>query len=82
MISLRNQFDESKLRIVVDENQDYLLVKEIVNHFSKRFFGYDYTYSDIRNFLYNDFNFVKLNSKIIRNEGLLKSLQNDSIFKI
>ena len=81
LISLRNEFDESNLRIVVDEQEDYLLVKEIADYFSKRFFGYNYTYSDIRNFLYNNFDIVKLNSKIIRNEGLLKSLQNDYILK-
>ena len=81
LTSLRNKFDESKVRIVVDEHQDFLLVKEIVNYFSRRFFGYDYSYSDIRNFLYNNFDFVKLNSKIIRNDGLIKSLQNDYIFK-
>ena len=80
MISLNNTVNESNIRIVVDEKIDYEVVSKIVNKLSKLYTNPTYSFEEIKSFLLNNFRLQNLNSNIIRNEGLIKSLQSDSIF--
>lgn len=67
--------DCGRYRITVDEPEDFLVVSKIIDHFGDRTIntGFD----EIRDFLDKNPNVFQLNSKIIRNEGLQKSLKND-----
>lgn len=66
-------------RWTVDEPEDFELIKAIYQHF------YDgdrlcmFTYGDILEFLDENPQLRRLNNKIARNEGLTKSLQEDSV---
>lgn len=77
IVRLENDTDDSKYRITVDEKEDFLVVKRIIkelySHESKPF-----GISEIKTFLDNHPEIFNINCHIIRNEGLIKSLQNDS----
>lgn len=61
----------SKIRMTVDEQKDFDLIEKVI-----RSLGTDKSWIDYTNYiLSNDLH--KINSNIIRNEGLLKSLKND-----
>ena len=61
----------SSIRMTVDEERDFKLIKLLINNL-----GTDKTWLEYTNFIIdNDLN--KINGSIIRNEGLLKSLKND-----
>ena len=71
--------DKSHLRWTVDYEEDLLLIREIYrilyhqkNNFSSK---------DIYKLLENQPTLVDINSKFIRNEGLIKSLENDELIK-
>lgn len=65
------EFDFSKVRMTVDEISDFEVIEILVNNL-----GTEKTWMDYVNYII-DQDLNKINNKIIRNEGLLKSLKND-----
>jgi len=63
--------DFSKIRMTVDESRDFELIKMLIEKF-----GVDKTWLEYTNLIIEK-DLFKINDKIIRNEGLLKSLKND-----
>ncbi len=77
---LPNTCDDSKYRFTVDEPEDYLVVKSVIEELyqgkSKAF-----TYAEIKEF-FDTHSFTRqLNAHVIRNEGLSISLKNDCVVK-
>jgi spore coat polysaccharide biosynthesis protein SpsF len=70
-INFACQSDFSKIRMTVDEIRDFELIEILVNEL-----GTEKTWLEYVNYILEK-NLVKVNEKIIRNEGLLKSLKND-----
>ena len=61
----------SKIRMTVDEPRDFDLIKVLINDLGTNKTWLEYTDYIIKN------NLNKINNSIIRNEGLLKSIEND-----
>ena len=78
---LINVNDDKDIRIVVDEESDYELVSIIANHFNKSENRMNYSFDDIKRYLYNNQKLLNINCNIERNEGLKISLSKDRIFK-
>lgn len=76
MIDLENKTDDSRYRIVVDEEEDFKVVTAIFEHFKKQGQAHFFT-EDIKRFLDAHKELWETNAHIIRNEGLIKSLAND-----
>jgi len=74
---LDNAVDDSKYRITVDEPEDFEVVKTIIENLYKANSNF-FDFQAIKKFLDKNPEISRKNSHIIRNEGLLKSLQNDS----
>jgi len=72
-----NERDDSRYRITVDEKEDFIVVKTILENLYKGNNKY-FTVREIKSFLDMHPEIYKLNADIIRNEGLLKSLQGGS----
>jgi len=64
----------SNLRLTVDEESDFFLIKEIYEHFQKT----DFSLSDVIFLLNNNQTLLNFNNKITRNEGYIKSLKEDN----
>jgi len=73
--SLVNDTDDSKYRITVDEYKDLEVIKNIVTYFDKS--GENMNINNIKRYLDDNPDVFDINSSIVRNEGLLKSLKND-----
>ena len=73
-----NETDDSRYRITVDEENDFFVVKAILENLYKGSDGY-FPVREIKSYLDSHPEVYKLNSDIIRNEGLLKSLQGDGV---
>jgi spore coat polysaccharide biosynthesis protein SpsF len=73
-----NETDDSRYRITVDEENDFLVVKTILENLYKGSDDY-FTIREIKSYLDSHLEVYKLNSNIIRNEGLLKSSQDDGV---
>ena len=71
-----NDTDDSRYRITVDEQEDFLVVKTILENMYKGNDSY-FTAREIKIYLDAHPEVYRLNSHIIRNEGVLKSLQDD-----
>ena len=65
-------FDFSKIRMTVDESRDFELISILINNL-----GTDKTWLEYTNYIIHK-DLDKINDSIIRNEGLLKSLKNDT----
>ncbi|WP_310559566.1 glycosyltransferase family protein [Flavobacterium sp.] len=63
--------DFSKIRMTVDESNDFELIEILINNL-----GTDKTWMEYVNYIVEQ-DLIKINDAIIRNEGLLKSLKND-----
>lgn len=75
-LELQNRTDDSRYRFVVDEETDFQVITAIFKYFNQK--GKDLFFAeDIKNFLDENKETFDLNAHIIRNEGLIKSLQND-----
>ena len=72
-----NETDDSRYRITVDEEEDFLVVKAILESLYKENDSY-FTVREIKLYLDSHLEVYRLNSDIIRNEGILKSLQAES----
>jgi spore coat polysaccharide biosynthesis protein SpsF (cytidylyltransferase family) len=77
MSRVKNQTDDSKYRITVDEPEDFMVVKAIIENFSKN--NLVMNTKNIKDFLDNNSSIYNLNANIIRNEGLQKSLEKESV---
>lgn len=72
-ITVENKTDDSKYRITVDEKEDFLVVKEILENLYKGKDNY-FNIREIKSFLDTHPKIYELNAHITRNEGLLKSI--------
>jgi spore coat polysaccharide biosynthesis protein SpsF len=79
MSRIQNSSDDSSYRITVDEEQDFVVVKSIIEYFSNN--NLEMNTQNIKNYLDTNPNVYNLNSHIIRNEGLQKSLEKEQIGK-
>lgn len=75
--SVKNTMDLSKLRWTVDELEDFL----VVNTIYEQLYPHNSAFStkDILDYLNNHDNVGDINSRFTRNEGLIKSLEEDRI---
>lgn len=76
---LKNETDLSKFRLTVDQSEDLEVIKLIFEYFHNR--KDKFLLNDVVGFLKNNQNIVEINSNILRNEGLIKSLERDKVFK-
>ena len=74
--SLENDKDESKYRIVLDYPEDFEVIKSIIEELYPTH-GPNITFSLIKKFLDSNSQISKINSKITRNDGLLRSIENE-----
>ena len=77
-ILLPNKIDDSLYRFTIDEPEDF----EVVGKIFEALYRGDkdlFTYEEIKNFLDTHQEIGKLNTHIIRNEGLAISLRNDTV---
>ena len=72
MINYPCEYDFSKIRMTVDEPKDFDLIKCLIENL-----GTEKTWLEYTNYIIEN-NLTKMNDQIIRNEGLLKSLKNDT----
>ena len=79
MHRIQNKSNDSHYRITVDEEQDFMVVREIIENFSQK--NLALSTNNIKDFLDNNPNIYNLNANIIRNEGLQKSLEKEQIGK-
>jgi spore coat polysaccharide biosynthesis protein SpsF (cytidylyltransferase family) len=73
-----NDIDDSRYRITVDEEEDFIVVKAILEFLYKDDEIY-FSINEIKRFFNENPDIYQINKEIIRNEGLLKSLRNDKI---
>ena len=70
-LSYKNDFDYSKIRITVDEPDDFELINKIIKNL-----GFNKSWLEYTEYIINN-KLTEINGNIIRNEGYLKSLKND-----
>ena len=73
-----NETDDSRYRVTVDEEEDFIVVKTILENLYKGEATY-FSIKEIKKFFRENPEIYHLNTNIIRNEGLFKSMQNDKI---
>ncbi|MBN2382473.1 glycosyltransferase family protein [bacterium] len=77
LMTIENAIDDSKYRITVDRQEDYLVVKAIIENLYKgnnEFFKIE----EIKTFLELNSEIFAMNKDIVRNEGSLKSISEDA----
>jgi len=74
---LENETDDGRYRITVDEANDFQVVKVILEELYEKKKPY-ITIEDIKSFFNSTPQVYALNSDIIRNEGLMKSLEKEA----
>ncbi|MBF0522455.1 MAG: glycosyltransferase family protein [Candidatus Omnitrophica bacterium] len=79
-ITLGNKTDDSKYRFTLDEEEDFIVIKTILEEFARKGKPH-FTAEDIKSFLDNRRDIYEINAHIVRNEGLLKSLKEDQVVK-
>lgn len=77
-VTFHNKTDDSKYRFTVDEQEDFLVVKAI---FEGLYDTYSSLFSaaEIKNFLNANSDIFQINADVIRNQGLITSLQDDDL---
>ena len=70
-ISYKNNIDYSKIRITVDEPNDFDLINKVITEL-----GFDKSWFEYTEYIINN-KLIEINGNTIRNEGYLKSLKND-----
>lgn len=75
-MTMVNETDDSRYRFSVDEEEDYVVVKAILEGLYKEN-AEPFPPDEIKAFLDNNPSVAECNAHIIRNEGLVISLQND-----
>jgi spore coat polysaccharide biosynthesis protein SpsF len=76
IMTLDNKSDDSRYRITVDEKEDFQVVRAVLENLYKRRKPY-IKIDDIKSFLDSHPEIYSINAHIIRNEGLIKSLQEN-----
>lgn len=71
-VNVENSVDLSKYRITLDTNEDYLLLKKVIEDL-----GIEESFDKYVDYLENNKNIKELNIQHVRNEGYVKSLLND-----
>jgi len=71
--NLENHEDLKHIRITLDQEEDFILIKKIVTKLSKT----PILMNDVRDLFLNEPSLQKINQHIVQNEGLLKSLKKD-----
>ena len=79
-ILLDNPTDDSRYRITVDEPEDFTVIESVFNALYQEK-SPTFSLEDIKQYLAAHPEIMKLNSYIMRNEGLKISLENDSVVK-
>ena len=77
MCRVENSSDDSSYRITVDEEQDFVVVKCIIEYFSKNDLAMNT--QNIKDYLDSNPSIYNLNANIIRNEGLQISLEKEGV---
>ena len=75
MHRIQNKSNDSHYRITVDEEQDFMVVREIIENFSQK--NLALSTNNIKDFLDNNPSIYNLNANVIRNEGLQKSVEKE-----
>lgn len=70
--SVENPVDYSALRITVDEEKDFLLIKNLIEKL-----GIDKTWQEYADFILQNAEIKEINKEYKRNEGYYKSIKND-----
>lgn len=70
-ISILNDVDYSKIRITVDEKRDFELINKVISKI-----GSNKSWQEYVDYILNN-NLTDINGNILRNDGYLKSLNND-----
>lgn len=76
LVTLENESDDSRYRITVDEKEDFQVIQAILQNLYRHNKPY-IRIDDIKSFLDSHPEIYSINARIIRNEGLTKSLQED-----
>lgn len=76
IFNYENTNDLSKLRWTVDEKQDLVFVKRIYNKMKPKI---NFSMKNILKIISKEPNILKINSKISRNEGYVKSVKKDKL---
>ena len=76
--TVENETDDSRYRITVDEEEDYLVVKAIIENLYSGNEEY-INIEEIKTFLESNPQIYAINKHVTRNEGLLKSLDEDAL---
>ena len=71
----QQEVDESQYRFTLDTGEDLKVIKEISSHFSDKLL--EVSAKEIIQYLTDHPNIFSLNSNIIRNEGLILSLEKE-----
>jgi len=78
IVTVSNETDDSEYRFTVDEHEDFLVVKTLIENLYKENQQVFLT-NEIKHFLDNHPDIYKLNRNVVRNEGLVKSLKVDTL---
>jgi len=77
MYRIKNSSDDSKYRITVDEDKDFVVVKSIIEYLTNK--NLVMNTHNIKEYLNNNPNIYEINANIIRNEGLYISLEKEQL---
>ena len=80
IFQLDNSEDDSRYRIVLDEQEDFEALRILFENYYGKLHPRGH-FSDIKQYLDTHPELIKMNARVIRNEGIIKSLQNDKVFK-
>ena len=80
IFELNNTQDHSRYRIVLDEPQDFQMLTILFENYYGALHPRG-NFLNIKEYLDAHPELIAMNAHVIRNEGILKSLQNDKVFK-
>jgi len=80
LFCLDNREDHSGYRIVVDEPEDFAMLEILFNDYYRKIHPQG-SFDEIKAYLDQHPELIKMNSHVIRNEGFIKSLKNDKVLK-
>lgn len=78
ILELNNTEDHSRYRIVLDEPEDFEMLKILFENYYGKLHPRGH-FADIKKYLDSHPELFEMNAHIIRNEGLIKSLHNDKV---
>jgi len=79
MSRVKNSSDDSSYRITIDEPEDFIVIKLIIEYFDKN--NLKLNFENIKHYLDENQEIFNLNANIARNEGLQKSLEKEKTRK-